>query len=81
MNDHATLQANIIQFIETEIRPAINLDGGDLSFVELTHDNHVIIMFKAACVTCPFASYTLKQGVERRIKERFPQIRKVKAVL
>jgi Fe-S cluster biogenesis protein NfuA len=63
-----------------EIRPYLQMDGGDLEFVELTDDMIVKVKLKGACAGCPGAMYTLKLGVERKVKEVVPEVVAVEAV-
>lgn len=62
------------------IRPAVQADGGDLEFVDITPDNHVRIRLHGACVGCPSASVTLQLGIERNLREYVPEIVGVQAV-
>lgn len=68
----------IAQFIE-EMRPAIKMDGGDIEFVKYEH-GIVYVRLKGACTTCPASMYTLKLGVEERLKELVPEVIEVVAI-
>ena len=61
------------------LRPALQLDGGDLVLVKFK-DNIVYIRLQGACVGCPVAVYTVKFGIEVALKEQFPSIQEVIAV-
>ncbi len=63
-----------------KIRPYLQADGGDLSFVELTDDMRVKVRLKGACVDCPMSLQTLKGGVEIVVKNNVPQVIEVIAV-
>lgn len=63
------------------IRPILQRDGGDVEFVELTKDNVVKVRLQGHCAGCPGAIMTLRGIIERIIKESYPEIRKVEAVL
>jgi Fe-S cluster biogenesis protein NfuA len=63
-----------------ELRPFLQADGGDLEFVELTPENVVKVRLRGACACCPGAMYTLKMGVERRVKQNVPEIVAVEAI-
>jgi len=63
-----------------EIRPYLQADGGDMELVELTDDNIVRVRLQGACAGCPGAMFTLKLGVERKLKEAIPEIAAVEAV-
>ena len=59
-----------------EIRPVVAFDGGDVLFADYA-DNILSVKFKGACAGCPSKSITLKQGIEVRMKELFPEIQEV----
>ena len=62
-----------------EIKPQIQADGGDIDLVAI-EDNIVKVKLRGSCVGCPMSALTLKQGVERVIKQRVPEIKSVEAV-
>ncbi len=62
-----------------EIKPRIQADGGNIELVAIENDT-VKVRLQGACVGCPMAALTLKQGVERLIKAKVPEIRNVEAV-
>lgn len=63
-----------------EIRPALQADGGDVELVEVTADGTVKLRLLGACSHCPMSTMTLKMGIEKRLKERVPEIKEVVAV-
>lgn len=63
------------------IRPFLQRDGGDVEFVEYTEDNIVLVRLQGHCVGCPHAQLTIKQGIEALLKEQFPEIKAVEAVV
>ena len=70
------LTINIEKALE-EIRPFLNSDGGDISFVGIEDDKHVTVRLEGACVGCSVNRMTLKAGVETTIKKFAPQIETV----
>ena len=62
-----------------EIRPQIQLDGGDVELVAVEKQT-VKVRLVGHCAGCPMAAMTLKNGVETLIKQRVPEIQKVEAV-
>jgi Fe-S cluster biogenesis protein NfuA len=60
-----------------EIRPFLNNDGGDISFLELTEDYTVKVKLHGACNGCSVNQMTLKSGVEMTIKKYLPEIKEV----
>lgn len=63
-----------------EIRPALQADGGDVEIVEITEDGRVRVRLTGACGHCPMSTMTLKMGIEKRIRERVPEVKEVVAV-
>ncbi len=62
-----------------EIKPQIQADGGDIDLVAI--ENSIVkVRLRGSCVGCPMSALTLKQGVERVIKQRVPEIKSVEAV-
>ncbi len=51
-----------------ELRGMLQADGGDLEFVEMT-DKVVRLRLQGACGTCPHATLTIKNGIERILRE------------
>jgi Fe-S cluster biogenesis protein NfuA len=62
-----------------EIKPQIQADGGDIDLVAI-EGTIVKVKLRGACSGCPMAAMTLKQGVERIIKARAPEITQVESV-
>ncbi|MBI5199125.1 MAG: NifU family protein [Nitrospirae bacterium] len=63
-----------------EIRPMLKADGGDVELVEVTSDGLVKLKLLGACGHCPMSIMTLKMGIEKRLKEKVPEIKEVIAV-
>ncbi|KVV13675.1 NifU family protein [Flavobacterium sp. TMP13] len=70
------ITANVLKALE-EIRPFLNSDGGDISFVSIEDDKHVKVRLEGACISCSVNQMTLKAGVETTIKKYAPQVETV----
>jgi len=68
-----------VQDVLEEIKPQIQADGGDIELVSVENGT-AKVRLKGACAGCPMSALTLKQGVERIIKTKIPEIQKVEAV-
>jgi len=68
-----------VEAVLEEIRPALRADGGDVELVGVT-EGVVKVRLKGACSGCPMSTITLKQGIERLLKERLPEVKEVIAV-
>ncbi len=69
----------IKMILDTELRPAVALDGGDLVFNRF-EDGVVYIHMQGACAGCPSSTMTLKQGIEARLKNEIPSIKEVVSI-
>jgi Fe-S cluster biogenesis protein NfuA len=69
----------MVEAVLEKIRPALQADGGDVELVEVT-EGVVKVRLKGACSGCPMSTMTLKQGIERLLKERVPEVKEVIAV-
>ena len=63
-----------------DVRPYLESDGGNLSFVKVTSDFVVFIRFEGACRTCDVNQMTLKLGIESSVKKYAPEIKSVQTV-
>jgi Fe-S cluster biogenesis protein NfuA len=72
------MQEEKVKKLLDEIRPGIQMDGGDVEFVEIK-DDVVYVRLLGACGGCPMAQLTLKEGIERYIKSEVPEIKAVEA--
>jgi len=68
-----------IEAVLNQIRPNLVRDGGNVELVDAS-DGIVKVKLTGACGGCPMASMTLKQGVERILKEKVPEVKEVVAV-
>ena len=65
------IEIEIEEVINTNIKPNIQMDGGDIELVSC--ENKIVKVFlKGACSGCPSSQMTLKQGIETMLKEKFP---------
>ncbi len=68
----------IKDLLETRVRPAVAMDGGDISFCSF-EDGIVTLQMKGACAGCPSSTATLKMGIENMLKHYIPEVTEVKA--
>ena len=64
-----------------QIRPFLQRDGGDIEFVEYTDDKIVEVRLQGHCAGCPGAQMTIKGVVEKILKESYPEVAGVEAVM
>ena len=63
-----------------KIRPALQRDGGDVILVDVTEDGIVKVELTGACKGCPMSQVTLKEGIEKFVKNEIPEIVSVESV-
>ncbi|NLG66940.1 MAG: NifU family protein [Actinobacteria bacterium] len=63
------------------IRPALQNDGGDIELVGVDEATGVVsVKLVGACVGCPMSQMTLKNGVEKVLKQVVPEVTAVESV-
>ena len=68
----------IKELIDQRVRPAVAMDGGDISFCSF-EDGVVTLQMKGACAGCPSSTATLKMGIENMLRHYIPEVLEVKA--
>lgn len=62
-----------------EIRPMLQSDGGDVELRQVTEQGVVTVELTGACGGCPMSQMTLKNGIERRLRQLVPEVTQVLA--
>ena len=73
------IEEQIIELINTRIRPAVAGDGGDIIY-DRFENGIVYLKLHGACQGCPSASMTLKYGIENMLKQHIPEVKSVESV-
>jgi Fe-S cluster biogenesis protein NfuA len=63
-----------------KIRPSLQADGGDVKLVTVTPEGVVKVELQGACAGCPMSQMTLKNGIEKKLKQEIPEVKSVQAV-
>jgi Fe-S cluster biogenesis protein NfuA len=69
-----------VERVLEQIKPMLQADGGDVELVEVTAQGVVKVRLKGACGHCPMSTYTLKLGIEQKLKEEVPEVKEVQQV-
>lgn len=72
------LSRQIVEILETRVRPAVAQDGGDIMFERFV-DGIVYLNMRGACSGCPSSLVTLKNGIENMLRHYVPEVREVRA--
>lgn len=62
-----------------KIRPMLQRDGGNVELVEVA-DGIVKVRLQGACKGCPMSQMTIKNGIERLLKQEVPEVKTVESV-
>ncbi len=73
------LKEEVKQALE-EVRPHLQVDGGDVELVDIDDDGTVKVRLTGSCAGCPMSQMTLKWGVENYLKKKIPEVKAVEAV-
>ena len=78
INEDTEVVKQIKELIDQRVRPAVAMDGGDISFCSF-EDGVVTLQMKGACAGCPSSTATLKMGIENMLRHYIPEVLEVKA--
>lgn len=71
------MEKNIKKILE-KIRPSLQMDGGDVNYVDFDEKTGVLkVELMGHCAHCPMSQITLKQGIEAELKKSIPEVKKV----
>jgi Fe-S cluster biogenesis protein NfuA len=73
------IENKIREILDNEIRPAVAMDGGDITFEKF--ENGVVYLYlQGSCAGCPSSTATLKMGIETRLREAIPEVQEVVSI-
>ena len=76
--EEVAIVANIKELIETYVKPAVEMDGGNIEFKSF--DKGVVtVILQGSCSGCPSSTVTLKSGIEGMLKRMVPEVTEVKS--
>ena len=71
--------SQIKELLETRVRPAVAMDGGDITFEDF-EDGIVYLHMQGSCSGCPSSTATLKAGIENMLRHYIPEVVEVRAI-
>ena len=77
--DDSDIVKQIKELLDTRVRPAVAMDGGDIIY-DKYEDGIVYLHMQGACSGCPSSTATLKMGIENMLKHYLPEVREVRPV-
>ena len=77
--EDSEIVGQIVQLLDTRVRPAVAQDGGDITFHGF--DKGVVYLhMQGACAGCPSSTLTLKMGIENLLRHYIPEVTEVRPV-
>ncbi|MEJ6949679.1 NifU family protein [Natronospora cellulosivora (SeqCode)] len=70
------MQEKVAELID-KIRPSLQADGGDVKLLEVSEDGIVKVELMGACKGCPMSTLTVKNGIEKTLKQHIPEVKEV----
>jgi Fe/S biogenesis protein NfuA len=78
VNEDSPIEDRINYVLYNEVNPSLAAHGGEVSLVELTEDNIAVLKFGGGCQGCGMVDMTLKNGVEKTLKDNIPELTEVR---
>ena len=76
--DNAELVVRIKDLIDTYVKPAVEMDGGNIEFKAFDKGT-VYVILQGSCSGCPSSTVTLKSGIEGMLTRMIPEVKSVEA--
>lgn len=75
-----TLMDKVEQFLDTKVNPNLSMHGGSVSLEAITKTGYVFLKFYGGCNGCTMSKMTLREGIEKRLLLKFPELKGVKDI-
>lgn len=80
VTDDSPIEDRINYVLYSEVNPGLAAHGGQVSLVEVTDDMYAVLKFGGGCQGCGMVDMTLKEGVEKTLCEKIPELAGVKDI-
>ncbi|MBE7374744.1 Fe-S biogenesis protein NfuA [Pseudomonas lopnurensis] len=80
VNEDSPLNERINYYLQTEINPGLASHGGQVSLIDVVEEGIAVLQFGGGCQGCGQADVTLKEGIEKTLLERIPELKGVRDV-
>tara|TARA_B100000900_G_scaffold413561_1_gene437863 strand:+ start:1742 stop:2326 length:585 start_codon:yes stop_codon:yes gene_type:complete len=77
LKENSSIEERINYFLYSEINPSLASHGGEVSLVEVIDSNKAVLRFGGGCQGCGMVDMTLKNGVEKTLKDNIPEISEI----
>ena len=80
IGESSTLEDKVNYILYDEINPKLASHGGNVHLDCITKDNYVVLQFGGGCQGCGMVDVTLKEGIEKTLLEKIPELKGVKDI-
>ncbi|MGM3189950.1 Fe-S biogenesis protein NfuA [Dickeya dadantii subsp. dieffenbachiae] len=74
VGDDAPLMERVEYVLQSQINPQLAGHGGRVTLMEITEEGYAILQFGGGCNGCSMVDYTLKEGIEKELLQKFPEL-------
>ena len=78
VDDNAPLMERVEYVLQSQINPQMAGHGGRVTLMEITDDSLAILQFGGGCNGCSMVDVTLKEGIEKELLQKFPELKGVR---
>lgn len=78
VDDDAPLIERVEYVLQSQINPQLAGHGGKVTLMEITEEGIAILQFGGGCNGCSMVDYTLKEGIEKELLQKFPELKGVR---
>ncbi|MEY4475494.1 MAG: fe/S biosis protein nfuA [Pseudomonadota bacterium] len=78
VDDNAPLMERVEYVLQSQINPQLADHGGRVTLMEVTPDGLAILQFGGGCNGCSMVDVTLKEGIEKELLQKFPELKGVR---
>lgn len=80
VSDDSPLEDKVNYILWNEVNPSLASHGGEVSLIEIAEGPAAILKFGGGCQGCSMLDVTLKEGVEKTLMEKLPELKSVKDI-
>tara|TARA_B100000965_G_scaffold229824_1_gene192464 strand:+ start:20 stop:604 length:585 start_codon:yes stop_codon:yes gene_type:complete len=77
LKENSSIEEKINYYLYSEINPSLASHGGEVSLVEVIDSSKAVLRFGGGCQGCGMVDLTLKNGVEKTLKDNIPEISEI----
>ncbi len=80
VNEDSPMNERINYYLQTEINPGLASHGGQVTLIDVVDEGIAVLQFGGGCQGCGQADVTLREGIEKTLLERIPELKGVRDV-